>query len=154
MKTISVIFIGLFSSLSWAQNNLNVNSSGVILDGYDAVSYFKPNGPIKGSTQFQTKFEDAIYWFATDQNKNEFAKEPKKYAPQFGGWCAYAVADSKSKVEIDPKSFLIQDGKLLVFYNGIWADTKKKWQSTKDKSSAAYLKEAESNWPEVSKKSP
>lgn len=154
MKTIAAVLIHFFAALSWAQNSANINSSGVILDGYDPVSYFKPNGPVKGSDKFQTKFEDAIYFFATEQNKNEFIKEPKKFAPQFGGWCAYAVADSKSKVEVDPKSFLIQDGKLLVFYNGIWADTKKKWQTTKDKSSAAFLKEAESNWPDVSKKSP
>jgi len=60
----------------------------------------------------------------------------------------------KSKVEADPKSFLIQDGKLLLFYNGVWADTKKKWQNSKEKDPASFLKEAEANWLEISKTTP
>jgi len=154
LKLFSAILIFCWAILGHSQSTANINSAGVILDGYDAVSYFKPNGPVKGSSQFQAKHENATYWFANEQNKNEFTKEPQKYAPQFGGWCAFAVADSKSKVEIDPKSFLIQDGKLLVFYNGVWADTRKKWQTTKDKTPATFLKDAEANWPEVSKKNP
>ncbi len=132
----------------------NLNKQGVILDGYDAVSYFQGSQPKKGSSQFQAQHDGATYWFASAENKQEFLKNPKKYEPQFGGWCAYAVADSKSKVDVDPKSFVIQDGRLLLFYNGLWGDTRKKWMSTKDKDSKIYLKEADANWPEVKNKEP
>ena len=140
----------LFAVSAWAGPAANLNKSGVILQGYDAVSYFQSSLPLKGDEKIQTQFEGATYLFATEANKQEFLKSPKKYSPQFGGWCAYAVADSKSKVDIDPKSFVVQDGKLLVFYNGIWGDTRKKWL----KDSGKFLKEADANWPEVEKKEP
>ena len=129
---------------------LNLDKSGIILQGYDAVSYFKSDTPQKGNAKFKTDYQGATYYFASDANKNEFLKKPEQYAPQYGGWCAYAVADSKSKVEIDPTSFLIQNGKLLVFYNGVWGNTRKKWS----KDSTTFLKTADANWPEVEKKEP
>ena len=150
LSTLSIMAAFLFSAAAWAGNTSNLDKSGIILQGYDAVSYFKSDQPQKGDPKFQTKFEDATYLFSSETNKQEFLKSPKKYAPQFGGWCAYAVADSKSKVEIDPKNFLIQDGKLLVFYNGLWGDTRKKWM----KDAKSFLKTADMNWPEVEKKEP
>lgn len=128
----------------------NVDKTGVILQGYDAVSYFKSSEPQKGDPKISATYDGAIFQFASNVNKQEFLRDPKKYAPQFGGWCAYAVADSKSKVDVDPKSFLIQDGRLLLFYNGVWANTRKKWQ----KDPKSFLKTADNNWPEVEKKEP
>ena len=154
MKFIVVSFLLLVGNLVFAEVTANVNAAGVIDEGYDVVSYFKPGGPLMGKPEFQVKVEDVTYWFANESDKIEFQKDPKKYAPQFGGWCAYAVANSKEKVEVDPKSFLIQDGRLLLFYNGVWADTRKKWQNTKGKDSTTYLKEADANWPEVVHKKP
>lgn len=146
--------VAVFLALSaWAENQpgaANLDKSGIILQGYDAVSYFKSEQPQKGDSKNQAKFEGATYLFATEANKQEFLKSPKKYAPDFGGWCAYAVADSKSKVDIDPKNFLIQDGRLLLFYKGLWGDTKRKWS----KDPKSFLKTADTNWPEVEKKDP
>lgn len=128
----------------------NVDKGGIILQGYDAVSYFNSPGPQKGDSKISAIHDGATYLFTSEANKQEFLKDPEKYAPRFGGWCAYAVADSKSKVDVDPKSFLIQDGKLLLFYNGVWANTRKKWL----KDPKNFLKAADGNWPEVEKKEP
>ena len=145
-----IFLITIICGLSaFSDTKPNLNKNGVILEGYDAVSYFTAKEPLKGSAQFQTKIGEATYWFSSIENKNIFLKDPKKYSPEFDGWCAYAVADSKSKVEIDPKSFLIQDGRLLVFYNGLWGDTRKKWTTDKKKTQAAFLTEADKNWPTV-----
>jgi YHS domain-containing protein len=144
----------LLNSLALASNVFNLNKSGVIAEGYDVVSYFKPEGPLKGEVQFQAKHKEATYLFANEENKQAFLKEPEKYAPQFGGWCAYAVAEKKSKVEIDPKSFLIQDGRLLLFYNGFLSDTKKKWLNNKSKDAKEYLKQADMNWSEIKDQEP
>jgi YHS domain-containing protein len=133
-----------------AESAVNIDKSGVILQGYDAISYFKSSEPQLGSSKISTAYGGATYLFASEANKQEFLKDPKKYAPQFGGWCAYAVADSKAKVEVDPKSFVIQDGRLLLFYNGIFASTRSKWQ----KDPKTFLKAADANWPEVEKKDP
>lgn len=149
---ISILLIG--SIQAFASHEFNLNKNGVILEGYDPVSYFQGSSPKKGNAKFQTKIGDATYWFANEENKTIFLKDPKKYEPAFGGWCAFAVADSKSKVEIDPKSFVIQDGRLLVFYDGLFADTRKKWTTTKDKNASSYLKDADANWVELKSKAP
>jgi YHS domain-containing protein len=132
----------------------NIDKDGLALKGYDPVSYFKSAMPIKGNNKISLQLGKVKYLFSNESNKQAFAKDPKKYEPQFGGWCAYAVADSKSKVDIDPESFLIQDGRLLVFYKGFFGDTKKKWQTTKNKDAQKYLIEADLNWPETKSKEP
>lgn len=149
-----ILLLSLWSISGWAGSHSNLNRQGVILDGYDPVSYFGSLLPTKGSDKFQVKEGEVIYWFSTEENKQAFLKNPSKYEPQFGGWCAYAVADSKSKVDVDPKSFIIQNGRLLVFYNGFFGDTKNKWQQTKNKDSASFLKDADKFWPEVKKQEP
>jgi YHS domain-containing protein len=145
------------SNLIWA-TDLNVNSAGVALSGYDPVSYFlaeaPQKGPLKGDSKFQAKHEEVTYFFSSEANKQEFLKNPTKYVPAFGGWCAYAVADSKEKVEVDAKSFLIQEGRLLLFFKGFFADTRDKWLNTKAKSPAKFLSDADANWPEVKNKKP
>lgn len=151
MRLLSWVGIALlWSNPVWAGATGNLNKSGVILQGYDAVSYFNSGKPLKGEPKFQTSYEGATYLFANETNRLEFLKNPKKYSPQYGGWCAFAVADNKSKVDVDPNSFVIQDGRLLLFYNGVWGDTRKKWL----RNSPNLLKEADMNWPEVEKKEP
>jgi YHS domain-containing protein len=154
LKTLILCILGFWSFALFGKETPNVNKAGVMLEGYDPVSYFKADKPIKGAESIQAKQGNVTYWFSSEQNKTEFLTNPKKYEPQFQGWCAYAVADSKSKVEVDPLSYLIQDGRLLLFYNGIWGDTRSKWSKTKGKDPKAYLLEADKNWLEVKDKDP
>jgi YHS domain-containing protein len=136
----------------------NLSESGVALQGYDPVSYFREEapkqGPLKGDAKFQTKVEDATYRFSSEANKEKFLKNPSKYIPAFGGWCAYAVAENKEKVPVDIKTFMIQDGRLLLFYNKFFTNTRDKWQNSDSKTPADFLKKADSNWPEVKNKEP
>lgn len=152
MSYITGLFLIFSAMFAYASNEYNTDKNGVILGGYDVVSYFQKNGPQKGNSKIQVALNGVTYLFSSEENKTLFLKDPKRYEPAFGGWCAYAVADSKSKVEVDPKSFVIQDGRLLVFYDGIFADTRKKWTTTKSKSPNLFLKEADMNWPEIKSK--
>lgn len=154
MRGLLILFLSIWPLTGWSVSLYNLNKEGFALDGFDPITYFKLSKPIKGNSKFQVAEKDATYRFISEENKNIFLKEPNKYKPQFGGWCAYAVADSKSKVEVDPQSFIIQDGKLLVFYNGFFGDTKSKWQKTNNKSPARFLEEASKNWPEIKDKEP
>ena len=154
MKIIITIFLLACGLSFFADAKPNVNKDGVILDGYDSVSYFTMKAPVMGKPNFQSQYDEATYWFSSEENKNIFLKDPKKYAPQFDGWCAYAVADSKSKVAVDPKSFVIQNGRLLLFYNGLWSDTRKKWTTDKKKDQSKYLEQADLNWPSVKSTEP
>ncbi len=150
---IFTVAIGLVF-LSHAHAKGNVNDEGIIAEGYDVVSYFQPKGPKKGQPAIKATHNGDGYLFSSNENRALFLKDPQKYVPQFDGWCAYAVADSKSKVEIDPKSFVIQNGRLLLFYNGFLADTRKKWTTSKKKTPEAFLTLADANWPETQKKEP
>jgi len=151
------LFMAFMGSASFA-GPLNLSKSGLALDGYDPVSYFRPaalqQGPLKGDPKFQAKHESQNFQFASEENKQEFLKNPTKYIPAFGGWCAYAVAEKKEKVEVDIKSFLIQEGRLLLFYKGFLADTRSKWQNNKNKSVSDFLKEADTHWQEIANKEP
>lgn len=145
MKSFILITLLMTSMALRADHSSNVDADGVMLSGFNAVSYFESDAPTKGSQEFKVKLKDEVYLFATKANQEKFKSNPEKYKPLYGGWCAYAVADSKSKVEADPKSFVIQDGKLLLFYNGFWGDTKAKWSKEPDD----FYKKANLNWPEV-----
>ena len=149
-QILTLIFAVAWTAFAWSKSIDNVDESGVIIQGHDVVSYFKSGGPKKGDSKYRAEYNGSTYFFSSEKNKHEFLKSPEKYAPKYGGWCAYAVADSESKVEIDPTSYLIQDGKLLLFYNGLWGNTRKKWlKDDKD-----FLKKADANWPKVKNKEP
>ena len=95
-------------------NNLDAN--GVIIDGYDPVAFFTDNKPVKGDAQFQFKYQDAIYYFASQQHLDLFKSDPEKYKPQFGGWCAYAVSLGRV-APIDVNTFSIVNGRLVIQHN-------------------------------------
>lgn len=106
-----------------AQFNLE---NGVAIQGYDPVSYF--NGkPLQGKKEYGFIFKGVTYRFATVENKRTFEKNPEKYEPQYGGWCAYAMGNDGSKVEINPKTYKITDNKLYLFYDFYFTNTLKDW---------------------------
>jgi YHS domain-containing protein len=95
------------------KSKVNVDQAGVILHGYDAVAYFKQNKPVQGSTAYKSTYQGATYLFASAANKTEFNKNPAKYAPQYGGYCALSLSQGRL-VDIDPNNFVIYKGKLYV----------------------------------------
>lgn len=107
----------------------NVDGKRLALEGYDPVAYFPEGGgsPRKGDAKLELDLEGVRYRFAREEHRAWFQAEPERYRPKYGGWCAYAMADG-DRVEVDPKSFLIENGALLVFYDGLFADTRAKWR--------------------------
>jgi YHS domain-containing protein len=101
--------------------------SGLAIQGYDPVAYFTQNKAVEGNKQFSASYEGATYRFASAANKDLFLKDPKKYEPQYGGWCAYAMGATGEKVEIDPETFKILNGKLYLFYHSWTNNTLLKW---------------------------
>ncbi len=113
----------------------------IAIQGYDPVSYFKGK-PLKGKKEITTTYEGILYNFSSVANREVFLKKPTSYEPQFGGWCAYAMGSSGDKVEINPETFKILDGKLYLFYNAYFNNTLKSW----NKDEVNLKKKAESNW--------
>ena len=117
---------------------------GVMLYGYDPVSYYGSQKPLKGNPAIKAEVKGLTYYFSSEENKKTFSADPKKYEPQYEGWCATAVAKGY-KYDIDPENYKVTDGKLYLFYKGWKGDAKKDWV----KDEPASIKEAESNWPKV-----
>ena len=118
---------------------LNVDSQGVILKGFDVVAYFKERKPVKGSSAISSTYRGATYLFTSAVNKAEFEKDPVKYVPQFGGFCAYGVASGVLADPEGPGAFLVYKGKLYICGNqGALKDFKNDIDENIDK--------AERNW--------
>lgn len=118
---------------------LNLENGSLALKGFDPVAYFTQNKPLKGKPEFKSTRDGATYYFASEENKARFDKEPDKFEPAFGGFCAYGVSRNKL-VEIDPEAFQIVEGRLLLQYSkGIRSDF--------NKDLAGNLAKANANWP-------
>lgn len=124
------------------KTHFNLNKKQVAISGYDPVSYFTGTKPKEGSADIQATVQGITYYFATVANKDAFTKDPAKYEPQYGGWCAYAMGNDGSKVEVDPGTFKILNGKLYLFYNQFFTNTLKSW----NKDEARLMKNADANW--------
>ena len=123
------------------KKNFNTNE-GLAIKGYDPVAYFTDNKPVKGNKEYSTSYQGVAYYFASAVHRDEFKKNPARYEPQYGGWCAYAMGSNGSKVEIDPETFKIIDGKLFLFYNRFFNNTLKSW----NKDETHLHTQADNNW--------
>jgi YHS domain-containing protein len=144
MKKLSLLLLVVGLALpAFAQTKtlVNLDKSGVAIQGYDPVAFYTDHQPVKGDQKFLVKHAGAIYFFATKEHKDLFKENPAKYEPEFGGYCAYGVSRNKL-VEIDVDAFQIVDGKLLLQYSkGVRDDF--------NKDAKANLAKAASNWPEL-----
>ncbi|MEO8239643.1 MAG: YHS domain-containing (seleno)protein [Flavobacterium sp.] len=152
MKKLTLIVWVLVSIAAFSQNNAkriadyNLENK-VAIQGYDPVAYFKQNKAIKGKNEFAASYMGIAYKFSSAANKDIFIKNPAAYEPQFGGWCAYAMGSSGEKVEINPETFKITDGKLYLFYNAFFNNTLKSWNKDEESLKA----KAEINWKKIYK---
>jgi YHS domain-containing protein len=95
---------------------VNIDSQGVGAHGYDPVAFFTEGKAVKGAPQWHSTYGGAIYYFQSSANRDLFDKEPAKYAPQYGGYCAMALTMGKLE-DVDPNYFLVHEGKLLLQRN-------------------------------------
>lgn len=130
-----------FSGLAHAGNDTETDKNDVILAGHDAVAYFTEGKPVEGSADYTAVYNDAIYRFSSAKNRDTFKSNPDKYAPQYGGYCAFGVSFGK-KFDIDGKAFEITDGKLYVNKN---QKVYKAWKKDVPK----HIQEADEQWPAV-----
>ena len=130
-------------SASASVDPINKNIFGTALKGYDAVAYFKERRPVKGLDEFRYEWMGAKWYCASAANRDEFARNPEKYAPQFGGYCAWAVAHGYT-ASIDPEAWRIVDGKLYLNYS---KDVQKKWEADVP----GFIRQGNENWPKLKK---
>jgi YHS domain-containing protein len=146
MKKIAIIFTLVVSATLFAQD-INTKK-GYATEGYDVVAYFD-NQALEGKKMNTTTYGGVNYKFATQENLQTFIANPEKYTPQYGGFCAYAVATDGKRVGINPESFQIKDGKLYLFYDSIFADTLEKWN---EEGPETLQPRADKNWATIQMK--
>ena len=113
---------------------------GLAVDGYDVVAYQTDHRPVEGKRDFQTDWQDATWRFASAEHLKMFKADPERYAPQYGGYCAYGVGAKNYKVGIDPGAFTVIDGKLYLNYS---KDVQTLWDADR----AHFIQTADRNWP-------
>jgi YHS domain-containing protein len=124
----------------------NVDAKGVGLHGYDPVAYFTVGRPTAGSEQFEATYDGVRYRFSSAANRDAFTKEPAKYVPAYGGFCAMGASLGK-KFDGDPNLWRIVDGKLYVNVN---EDADKRWKED----IPGNISKGNQNWPEIKHRTP
>lgn len=146
MKRLWVLLL-LVSATAFGQKaNYNIQK-GYVAKGYDVVAYFE-NKATKGDKEFSLKYDGVTFLFATQHNLKTFKTNPKKYIPQYGGYCAYAIGLKGSKVSINPETYEIREGKLYLFYNRGRTNTLALW---KKEGPEKLRDQADKNWKKIAK---
>lgn len=143
-RAAALIAAALFAPAAMAQKAPIFSDHNGAIRGYDPVAYFTQGAPVRGSKEFRHEWHGATWYFATGANRDRFAADPAKFAPQYGGYCAYGVALG-SAPPIDPNAWTIVDGKLYLNFN---LPTRAIWE----KDIPGYIRMADANWPGVLKR--
>jgi YHS domain-containing protein len=142
---------GIYNNGQWWRPHLRVSSGAttagapLAVHGYDVVAYFTDKRPVRGVAKYQTTHDGATYRFASQANLDAFQKDPAKYEPQYGGFCAYGVSVAK-KFDGDPTVWKVVDGKL---YLNLEPDIQKMWE----RDVPGNIRKADSAWPKIAEKS-
>jgi hypothetical protein len=133
----------LVSTVAWAMAKPAINTwrGDLALRGYDAVAYWSDGKPTAGSAAFEYRWKNAVWRFATAEHRDQFAKEPERYAPEFGGYCAYAVSRGYT-ADGDPSVWRIVDGRLYLNYS---TEAKRLWEQDVP----GNIMKGRQNWPGV-----
>ena len=138
---LAVVGIVLCAASAYALDPVDTNWRGLAISGYDPVAYFTDAKPVEGSSDFTTTWQGATWRFASAAHRDQFVADPARFAPQYGGYCAWAVAHDKT-ASVDPTAWKIVDGKLYLNYS---KDIQAQWE----KDVPGYIKQADENWPQL-----
>lgn len=145
MRGMAVLALFIIMALSCVKSSqvepVNVDAEGVAIKGYDPVAYHLEGRPVPGSKEFEYAWMGAKWRFSSAENRGLFESDPEKYAPRYGGYCAYAVSQGKT-ADIDPGAWSIIEGRLYLNLN-------KEVQELWSKDPRGYIEKADRNWPGI-----
>src|SRR5688572_22878674 len=116
-----------YSQADSREKQFNLSDHHIAIQGYDPVAYYVENKAVEGNSSLKLNYQGVTYLFKSKENLDLFKANPSKYEPEYGGWCAYAMGAKGEKVEVDPETFKIIDGKLYLFYNKFFNNTLESW---------------------------
>lgn len=143
ISVLLAMFAIAFAGKAWSADPVYTpRSSNVAVGGYDVTEYFTAGKPVKGDAAFQTEYNGAEWHFANQQNLDKFLADPAQYAPQYGGYCAWAVAAKGKLYSGDPLQWTVHEGKLYLNYN---AKVNRTWRAKMLK----FITAGDRKWPGV-----
>lgn len=143
MKHFSLLILIFAGIQTNAQTGTIYTTKNGAIDGYDPVAFFIESKPVKGTKQFSYSWEGADWYFSSQANMQAFKKDPDRFAPQFGGYCAFGIADGEGhKAPTLAETWSIVEGKLFLNYN---LKVKSLWIKNRDE----FIKKGEENWEKV-----
>lgn len=149
LTTIAFTFLISCSSESETPKGEVYEVEGIALAGYDPVAYFVQSEAKIGTEQSSVDYNGLTYYFSSSKNKALFEANPEQYLPEYGGWCAYAVAEGPKKMAPDPTMWQIQDGKLQLFYDdwmtSLSGGLKEEW----NEDPSNFKSKADQNWGDI-----
>lgn len=151
MKSLSLVIATmlLFTTLGFSQDKAsqNIDDSKIALQGYSPVSYLELEIAQKGVKEHKSTYEGLAYYFTNEEQKKSFEANPKKYLPEYGGYCAFGVSVG-AKFRVDPNKFVVKDGKYYLFLYNLEVDAQQLWLAGNHKE---LVSKANSNWKKLSK---
>jgi YHS domain-containing protein len=142
LRLLLVVTSLAFSNAAFSKDPISTSwTNDLAVSGYDTVAYHTQQQAVEGDKAFQTQWQGATWLFSSAENLEMFTSDPEKYAPQYGGYCAWAVSQGKT-ASSDPTQFEIVDGKLYLNYN---KSIQQRWLANRD----ALIVQGNQNWPNV-----
>lgn len=141
---LGLVCLALAGHQAQAQKSETFSTKEGAIHGYDPVAYFRQGKAVKGDTAISYQWREAKWYFSSRQNLDSFAASPERYAPQYGGYCAYGMA-GRHKAPTEPEAFLILNDKLYLNYN-------KNVQSLWKQKPLEYIQIADTNWQAIKNK--
>lgn len=138
--------LGACSTAQTATLAFNTDANGAALRGFDAVAYFTADNAVKGDSKYEYVWNGAKWFFSSEDNMKKFQADPEAYAPQFGGYCSFAVSEGYT-ADGDPEAWKVVDGKLYLNYN---KQVKQKWEQDQ----GARIEKGKANWQQFKTKKP
>ena len=145
MRSLSLLALGLvlfLASPALAASRVNTDFFGTAVEGTDVVAYFTQGEAVAGSRDYTHEWSGATWRFASAEHRDLFAANPEKYAPQYGGFCAYAVSQGAT-AGIDPEAWTIHEGRLYLNLNPA---IQARWE----KDIPGFIAKADGHWPRLS----
>ena len=149
LKNIAILWVAvLATTATFSQDKKanNIDNSNIALQGYSPVSYLDLGIAQKGIKEFKSEHNKVVYYFTDAEQKKKFDKNPSKYLPQYGGYCAFGVY-AGAKFRPDPNKFIVKDGKYFLYLYNIELDAQQLWLAENNHS--GLIKKANSNWQKL-----
>lgn len=150
LKIIITVTMLVFSASIFAQDKAvyNIDDSSIALQGYSPVSYLDLGLAQRGVKDFKSTYNEVVYYFTSAEQKSTFDKNPEKYLPQYGGYCAYGVYIG-AKFRVDPNKFIVKDGKYFLYLYNLEVDAEQKWLAENNHNQLVAT--ANANWKKLSR---